>query len=136
MSNRRGTDVWMWADAVALLDEAERLHRHFFRLTGPREHANWEPPVDLYTRGEAEVLVVIALPGVSAESIELTVDGNELVVRARRELPARAGGAVIQRLEIPYGLFERRLALPPGHYELIGREWRDGCLQLLLATRR
>jgi HSP20 family molecular chaperone IbpA len=135
MTTRRTTGAWMWADAVALLDEAERLQRHFFRLTGPREHANWEPPVDLYTRGE-EVLVVIALPGVSADSIELTVEGHELVVRARRELPARAGGAVIQRLEIPYGLFERRLALPPGHYELIGREWQDGCLQLLLATRR
>jgi HSP20 family protein len=24
--------TWMWADACALIDEAERLHRRFFQL--------------------------------------------------------------------------------------------------------
>jgi hypothetical protein len=41
----------------------------------------------------------------------------------------------LQRLEIPYGRFERRLALGPGHWDLVDRRLADGCLQLLLARR-
>ena len=39
------------------------------------------------------------------------------------------------QLEIPHGRFERRLALPPGRWELVAQELANGCLQLLLARR-
>jgi hypothetical protein len=45
-------------------------------------------------------------------------------------LPAEP--AVIRRLELPYGRFERRVALPGGRYELEGRQLVNGCLQLAL----
>jgi HSP20 family molecular chaperone IbpA len=126
----------MWAEAVDLLDQAERLQRQFFRLAAnaDREQARWEPPVDVYA-GTDQVLVEVALPGVPAERIELVLAPGELVVRGVRQLPRCPDGAAIQRLEIPYGRFERRLALGPGAWELIGRHVADGCLQLLLARR-
>ena len=31
---RRNPSPWMWADAVDLLEQAERLQRQFFRLAG------------------------------------------------------------------------------------------------------
>jgi HSP20 family protein len=130
-------ETWMWAEAVELLDQAERLRRQFFRLAADAERAQqarWEPPVDVYA-GRDQVLVEVALPGVPAERIELTIAPGELVIRGKRRLPRCPEGASLQRLEIPYGCFERRLALGPGDWELVGRNLADGCLQLLLARR-
>jgi len=37
---------------------------------------------------------------------------------------------VVHRLEIPHGRFERRVALPPGSYEVERKELVNGCLLL------
>jgi HSP20 family molecular chaperone IbpA len=136
MGRRETKTTWMWADTVDLLDQAERLRRQFFRLAASAEQAppRWEPPVDVYA-GTDQVLVEVALPGVPADRMELVLAPGELVVRGERRLPSRPAGTQLERLEIPYGRFERRLALGPGQWELIGRNLADGCLQLLLARR-
>jgi HSP20 family protein len=126
----------MWADAVDMLDQAERLRRQFFRLAADSERAQirWEPPVDVYT-GTDQVLVEVALPGVPADRIEIRLAPGELVIRGVRQLPKCPPGSSLQRLEIPYGCFERRLALGPGAWQLVDRTLADGCLQLLLTRR-
>ena len=131
---RRTPGPWMWGDTVDLLEQADRLQRQFFRLAGGAEQARWEPPVDVFADGD-EILVEVALPGVPSERIELVCAPGELVVRGERRLPRRLASAAIQRLEIPHGRFERRLALPPGRWTLVGQELVNGCLQLLLARR-
>jgi HSP20 family protein len=126
---------WMWGEAVDLLEQAERLQRQFFRLAaGTREQPRWEPPVDVYA-SEHQVLVEVALPGVPLERMELVIGPGEIVIRGDRALPRRPEGLAIQRLEIPYGRFERRLALGPGDWELVARNAINGCLRLLLARR-
>jgi HSP20 family protein len=131
---RRISGPWMWGDAVDLLEQAERLQRQFFRLAGEGVHARWEPPVDVFADGD-EILVEVALPGVPADRIELVCAPGELIVRGERRLPRRLASAAIQRLEIPHGHFERRLALPAGTWQLAGQEFSNGCLQLLLVRR-
>jgi HSP20 family molecular chaperone IbpA len=130
---RRNPSAWMWGEAVDLLEQAERLQRQFFRL-GDAQRPSWEPPADVYG-DQREILVEVALPGVPAERIEITCAPGELIVRGDRRLPRRLANAPIQRLEIPHGRFERRLALPAGRWELVGQELTNGCLQLLLARR-
>jgi HSP20 family molecular chaperone IbpA len=124
----------MWSEAVDLLDRAERLQRQFFRLSGGTERPRWEPPIDVYASGD-EILVEVALPGVAPDRVELVCAPGELVIRGDRRLPVRRGDTAIQRLEIPYGRFERRLTLPDGAWTLVGQEFANGCLQLLLARR-
>jgi len=131
---RRTPGPWMWGDTVALLEQADRMQRQFFRLAGGADRARWEPPVDVFADGD-EILVEVALPGVPADRIELVFAPGELVVRGERRLPRRLASAAIQRLEIPHGRFERRLALPPGRWALVRQELDNGCLQLLLARR-
>jgi HSP20 family molecular chaperone IbpA len=126
----------MWAEAVDMLDQAERLQRQFFRMAAgaQRDTPRWEPPVDVFA-GEDQILIEVALPGVPADRMELVLGPDELIIRGDRQLPAPPAGARLQRLEIPYGRFERRLALGPGPWELVGRRHADGCLRLLLARR-
>ncbi|MGD0634533.1 MAG: Hsp20/alpha crystallin family protein [Beijerinckiaceae bacterium] len=111
-----------------MLTRAERLHREFFRPVQPAARLlTWEPPVDVLET-QHEVLVIVALPGVSAESIEVATDAGELVFAGIRTLPAELQTAVIHRMELPQGRFERRIRLPPGQYGVVRRSIVDGCL--------
>jgi len=124
---------WMWAEACELLERAERIHRQFFQLGLPSaSRPRWEPPVDVYETDDRFVIIV-ALPGVPADQIEVGVqEGGILVVRGERLLPAQARLASIYRLEIPHGYFERRIELPPGRFHLERQEFTNGCLLLSL----
>jgi HSP20 family molecular chaperone IbpA len=119
---------WMWSEACEVLARAERLHRELFR---PVESASrqpaWEPPIDVLET-EQEILVLVALLGVSEESVEVKTDAGELVFTGIRMLPAELQTAIIHRLELPQGRFERRLRLPPGRYGVVRRSLVDGCL--------
>ena len=131
MSSRNPTD-WMWAEACELIEQAERMHRQFFRPTlSERTEAVWEPPVDVF-EDEREVVIIIALPGVPEERIEVTTESGELVVRAESRLPFAGSRRALRRLEIPYGYFERRIRLPDALLEAATRELVDGCLILRL----
>jgi HSP20 family protein len=123
----------MWSRACALIDEAERRHRRFFELVTARSRQPaWEPPVDIFVL-DGELQVLVALPGVRAEDIEIELTSEGLHVKAASRLPRLAHEARIVRLEIPYGRMERRIALPPGRYQLLGQELLDGCLRVRLA---
>jgi HSP20 family molecular chaperone IbpA len=134
MKRRDAGTTWMWAEAVDLLEQAERLHRQFFRLSGGTERPRWEPPIDVYA-SDREILVEVALPGVPAERVELILAPEELVIRGERRSRARPAAATIRRMEIPFGRFERRIGLPPGTWDLAAQDFTNGCLQLLLARR-
>jgi len=131
MSFRNPTG-FMWAQACDLLDQAERMHRQFFRLAASeRTQAVWEPPVDVF-EDECEIIIVVALPGVVAERIEVTTESGTLVVRADSRVPFAGERCAVRRLEIPYGYFERRIALPDVRLEAGKREFTNGCLMLTL----
>lgn len=117
----------MWADALAVMARADRLHREFFRPAP----SGWEPPVDLLET-ENELIIIAALPGVRAAEVELVIGGAELAIVGTRRLPAVLGPARVHRMELPHGQFERRIALPPGAYELSRRDLQDGCLTVIL----
>ena len=127
----RDLNAWMWGEACQLLEQAERLHQQFFRLTDRGEQQPvWEPPVDIF-ENEEEVLILVALPGVPESRIDVSMDAGVLVIRAARELPF-GSGAALRRLEIPYGYFERRIQLPERPVRMRGREMVNGCLVLSL----
>jgi HSP20 family molecular chaperone IbpA len=120
----------MWAQAFDLIEQAERMHRQFFRPgIAAHEHVSWEPPVDVF-EDEREVVILVALPGVLADGVEVEIHPGALTVRAERPLPI--GRHSIRQLEIPYGTFERRIPLPEAPLEIQSHELTHGCLILRL----
>ena len=118
-----------------MLEQAQRLQRQFFRFGHVAEsQPRWEPPVDLVTNGH-EIAITVALPGVAPENVRVRIEHDALNVTAVRALPVNERTTAVHQLEIPYGRFERRLSLGPGHWELVGRNLADGCLKLLLVRR-
>lgn len=132
MSSRNDPTVWMWAQACGLVEQAERLQRQFFRpAPSASMPAAWEPPADVF-EDEREIVVVIAMPGVTAERMQVLSEPGVLIVRGSRPLPLVGPGHAVRQLEIPHGRFERRVLLPAGRLELDPPELLHGCLILRL----
>jgi len=88
-------------------------------------------PIDAYRSGD-EFVVQFDLPGVSAESIDLTVEKNVLTVHAER---TRASGDGVELLvgERPHGTFSRQLFLGDTlDTDRIDAQYTDGVLTLRL----
>jgi len=132
MNRRADPTEWMWAQACDLIDEAQRMHRQFFRLAASqRSEATWSPPVDVF-EDERELAIVVALPGVAADAVEIAAEADALVVRAERPPPFGGSRRAVRQLEIPYGYFERRIPLPAGRFEALAHELTHGCLVVRL----
>jgi len=124
---KRQLDALMWADACAAMERAERLRRQFFHHGRP----HWEAPIDVFETDDS-LSILIALPGVSLDSITVTLNAGTLLVKGERPLPRELQSARILRMEIPYGNFERRIELPPVPLRVSARHLTDGCLMLRL----
>ncbi len=135
--NSRDLSRFMFSEALSLLDQADRLHRQFFRPAAARV-PTWEPPVDV-VETEGQLRVTLALPGVMAETITLSREPEAISVSARRAFPVTASeserGARIHALEIPHGRFERRIALSTQDISLVEQRLHDGCLTLIFSKK-
>lgn len=122
---------WMWSEAFEMLARAERMHRQFFQPSGSPASVAWEPPVDVLETAHA-VLVLIALPGVDFTEVKALITQGELLISGHRTYPAEMRTAIIHRLELPQGRFERRIRLPAGRYSAIHRSEFNGSLLITL----
>jgi HSP20 family molecular chaperone IbpA len=111
------------------MERAERLHRQFFHRGPATPH--WEAPCDIFETDDT-LTILVALPGVPVDQIQVTMSAGVLVVTGERPLPADMAKARILRLEIPHGRFQRRIELPPARFEITGRHLADGCLMVRL----
>jgi HSP20 family protein len=122
---------WMWSEAFEMLARAEHMHRQFFQPSGSPASVAWEPPVDVLETEHA-VLVLIALPGVDFNEVKALISQGELLISGCRTYPAEMQTAIIHRLELPQGRFERRIRLPAGRYNAVRRSEFNGALLITL----
>ena len=88
-------------------------------------------PMDAYRNGE-EFVVHFDLPGVDADSIDLTVEKNVLTVHAERKRPVAENVELVAN-ERPQGTFSRQLFLGETlDTERIEASYADGVLTLRL----
>jgi HSP20 family protein len=115
-----------------------RVARLFLALEEAAEQAaldgagGWLPPVDLCESGEA-VTVLVELPGVRAEHIELAVRDGQLRVAGRKRKGAPRGSVSHLCSERSYGRFTRTVPLrQPVRVAEATAELRDGLLTVRL----
>jgi HSP20 family protein len=122
-----------WSEALEAFMQVEHLRRNAFapRGLGP-SGPKWEPPIDVLET-EGEVLILSAMPGVDADTIDVTLEeGGVLAISGHRSMPSELRHARIHRLELPQGCFERRIMLPPGRYASVSRSAVNNCLVIRL----
>lgn len=88
-------------------------------------------PMDAYRAGD-HYLVHFDLPGIDADSLEVTAENNTLTVRAERR-PAAPDGAEYVVSERPMGAFSRQMVLGDGlDLEKVSADYRDGVLTVTI----
>ncbi len=117
---------WMWERARALLERTGQSSRRFVEPSSARRAA-WEPPVDVFETPH-DFWVLVAVPGVDPSRIRVVLEGTRLHILGDRPQPKALQSALVHRLEIPYGRFERRMSLPDGRYELGSTRSSQGCV--------
>jgi HSP20 family protein len=79
------------------------------RFSGLRP--GFRPHVDFYrTEDPRELTVLIELPGVDPDALEVVLSERTLTITGTRERP-RCAGLVYQQMEIEYGPFRRQVQL-------------------------
>jgi HSP20 family protein len=114
--------------------QMERYLDHIQRST-PRSvifsQRAWQPSVDLYETREA-VVAVFELAGVPESDIQLVVARDSVTVQGERKDTAQSE-RTYSVLEIPFGSFERMVALPaPVNPEAATAAYRAGFLEVTM----
>lgn len=101
-----------WADFDVL---ANRLHRAFSDsgLGNLTYGANWVPPVSVEERGD-EILLTAELPGMTEDSVEITLENNVLTISGEKRERREEGepGGKYHLVERSFGAFRRSFTLP------------------------
>jgi HSP20 family protein len=99
-------------DIDRLQGEIEELFADLWqvpRFTGLRH--GFRPAIDCFHTADPHVLtVVVELPGVDPESVQVAVEERSLSISGARPRP-RVEGQVYQQMEIEYGAFQRTIQL-------------------------
>lgn len=107
----------LFGESTSLFDEFNWLSREMDRLFDPmgvpalRTAGGGFPAVNVATE-EEKVHVLIFAPGIDPATLDVTMVGNMLTVKGRRELPEIPAGTQAWVRERPAGQFVRTLTLP------------------------
>ena len=101
--------------------EIDRLKREMHQLCerlfdlGPLPRfdrdPDWFPAVDL-TESASVITVYAEIPGVEAEDIDVSLEGNVLTIRGQRKRESMQKDEEVRRPERSYGAFLRSIRLP------------------------
>jgi HSP20 family protein len=97
----------------AVVSVGRELDELFDQFFGPdTSESVWQPLVDLYVT-EDNVHLLAEVPGVKHEDIHITVGARLVLITGVKRVPEGARrGASFYESEIPYGRFDKRVALP------------------------
>jgi HSP20 family protein len=112
-----------------------RLFNDTVNNTDGARGGQWQPPVDVYET-ESSIVLVIELPGVPEELIDVQVSDNTLILKGEKPSPMDKNSDSYYRLERYFGKFSRTFTLPTGmDTENITASLKDGILTLSVAKR-
>ncbi|MBA2734437.1 MAG: Hsp20/alpha crystallin family protein [Acidobacteria bacterium] len=115
---------------------AESVERYFKMISIARRSRPgarvWRPNADIYNTSDGWI-VKVDLAGVTADDLEITIQGRTLILSGCRRDTFFGKGVVYHQLEITYSRFEKTLVFPCSiEGASVLRDYRDGLLILHL----
>lgn len=107
----------------------------FFARTSEPVQRTWSPPAEVTEHDDA-FLVTLELPGVPVEAIEITLEGETLLVRGERTRPEMPEGVIGHVDERRSGKFQRSFTFPVSVMgDTVEAKSRDGILGVKVSKR-
>jgi HSP20 family protein len=131
-----------WDPLGDILSLQETMNRLLEEALAPERVATqmpasgWTPAADVYETGDSFV-VLMELPGIDEDDVEVSVDGDRLVIKGERrpQLPARPDR--FHRMERSHGAFARTFVLSQAvDPDDVSAQFRDGLLRIELGKAR
>ncbi len=93
-------------------EQLEELFSELWQLPGFGTRRGYRPQVDCY-RSDAPpaVTVVVDLPGIEPDDVEITVTERTVNIVGERRRPKRETPVSYRQMELEYGPFQRRVSL-------------------------
>lgn len=124
--------VIRWDPYEELLAVGERMDR-LLGLSWDQSKERWLPPMDVYESSD-DIVIRIEAPGVRPQDIDLSLEGDTLVIRGERLREEPGDGRQYALVERRFGRFERRLPLPRGfRHDGIEARFEAGVLDITVA---
>jgi HSP20 family protein len=127
-----------FTEMADLRREMDQVFGDFFGRTPSSMAATeaiWSPLVDIHETKDGFQLMV-ELPGVKQEDIQVSVEGETLTLKGERRREAEVKEDQYHRVERSYGRFERSIVLPsvvdPSR---VKATYRDGVLEIQLPKK-
>jgi HSP20 family protein len=124
--------------------DLERMRQHMREKLGALarpgaavilSHGGWRPSLDLYETKE-EFIVLVDVPGVQPQDVEVVVDRDILRIAGNRCRPVGQGITRVHQMEIDFGAFSHAIRLPEQvNSEAASSTYRDGFLTIRLPKR-
>jgi HSP20 family protein len=87
------------------------LESQLAQRAAPASQQRSVAPMDVVSEADA-ITLVMDVPGVKADEVEIELDGNTLTVRGERRPPYTDEDGRAEQLERPFGAFARTVRLP------------------------
>ena len=121
-----------WAEFERIRQGLDELSRTCVDKGKSQGRANVYPALNIFE--EADRLIVTAeLPGVKAQDLELSIEGETLSIQGKRDRKQNEPGVSYHRREIESGSFSRAITLPVKvDADQIGAKLNNGILVITL----
>jgi len=121
-----------WAEFERIRQGLDELSRSYVDKGKGQARANVYPALNIYEESD-RLIVTAELPGVKAEDLELSVEGETLTIQGKRDSRQNEAGISYHRREIESGSFSRAVALPVKiDTEHVGAKLSNGILTITL----
>ena len=133
-------ELLIWQRANALLRQAERIQRNFVQIAVNSQYrvsqgrsSSWEPPINV-VESDGVLWVIVAIPGVRQDRVQVGLRDNYLIVSGDRPLPDCCTEGELKIWEVPLGRFERHIGPIGAGYSLAVEKTslQDGLLVIQL----
>jgi len=117
-----------YRDVFSIQDEINKLFEDTFKERKTSDF--WTPNIDILETKE-EYKIKMDIPGVFKEDVNISVTGNDLIIKGERKEEKFENETNCYRKEIPYGIFMRQIVLPENvSEENIKALYKDGVLEV------
>lgn len=107
-----------------------------FRNLG-RKVANWFAPKSEAAVTDDMYQVIMELPGVEAENVQITTRGSDLTIRGEKKFEHEESGKTYFFSEREYGAFQRTFRLPPdADHNAIEADFSNGILTVKMPKHK
>ncbi len=124
-----------FSELTTLHREMDDLFKRFFgageRVLGLRE-TEWYPAMEsIISKGS--LIIKTELPGVDPKDVDISIVGNQLIVKGERKVAKEMKEEECLFREISYGAFERSMTLPEGvDTSKVHAKYSDGILEITM----